>query len=295
MIFNSVTSWSMSNGTLQTNFAEPHLPPIAIELEALSERTKLGIERLCELSLSEGPDLSGIPIKKLAAVLVLLYENAGELRVLLTTRSKLLRAHPGQTALPGGKVDESDESLVHTAFREAQEEVGLPINSPYVRTLCILQPFLSQSQLLVTPVVAFLTNPTVLDTLKPCVGEVDHIFNHPLEAVLDPPFSGKEALVPRGSEDWPYAEEFHNVTDQTIKVDETETVLYRHHRLRSCASPVKGLTADILICVAGVAYDKTTTYERHPPGRGVSYLLELRMKQYRVSEGSTMSVVSSHN
>ncbi|KIJ11989.1 hypothetical protein PAXINDRAFT_118517 [Paxillus involutus ATCC 200175] len=271
----------MLNGTSQSDFADPP----AIDLGELSERTKLSIQRLCKHSLCEKPDLSGIPTKKLASVLVLLYENAGELRVLLTTRSKLLRAHPGQTALPGGKVDESDESLVHTAFREAHEEVGLPLNSPYIHTLGTLQPFLSQSQLLVTPVIVFLTNLAVLDTLKPCVGEVDHIFNHPLEAVLDPPLSGKEPLVPRGSEDWPYAEEFHNVTDQIVKVDETETVLYRHHRLRSCASPVKGLTADILICVAGVAYEKTTTYERHPPGRDVSYLLDLRMKQYGVPKG----------
>lgn len=51
----------------------------------------------------------------LAAVLVLLYEKSDELRVLLTTRSKLLRAHPGETALPGGKVDKDDASLVFTA------------------------------------------------------------------------------------------------------------------------------------------------------------------------------------
>jgi hypothetical protein len=62
-------------------------------------------------------DRSGISRKKLAAVLVLLYEKGGELRVLLTTRSKLLRAHPGQTALPGGKADETDADLVHTAVR----------------------------------------------------------------------------------------------------------------------------------------------------------------------------------
>jgi hypothetical protein len=54
---------------------------------------------------------------KLAAVLVLLYEHAGELRVLLTTRSKALRSHPGQTALPGGKVDQADRDFVQTAVR----------------------------------------------------------------------------------------------------------------------------------------------------------------------------------
>lgn len=55
------------------------------------------------------------PANKLAAVLVLLYEKAGELRVLLTTRDKSLRAHPGQVALPGGKVDTTDVDVVETA------------------------------------------------------------------------------------------------------------------------------------------------------------------------------------
>ena len=56
----------------------------------------------------------------LAAVLVVLYERpggraSGGLRVLLTTRSKELRSHPGQTALPGGKVDKTDAGVVETA------------------------------------------------------------------------------------------------------------------------------------------------------------------------------------
>ena len=48
-------------------------------------------------------------------MLVLLYEKAGELRVLLTTRDKSLRAHPGQVALPGGKVDTTDTDVFETA------------------------------------------------------------------------------------------------------------------------------------------------------------------------------------
>ena len=57
------------------------------------------------------------PRNKRAAVLVLLFElnRDGHLRVLLTTRSKSLRSHPGQTALPGGKVDPSDKDVVATA------------------------------------------------------------------------------------------------------------------------------------------------------------------------------------
>jgi len=48
----------------------------------------------------------------------MLYERPGGrggLRVLLTTRSKELRLHPGQTALPGGKVDKTDAGVVETA------------------------------------------------------------------------------------------------------------------------------------------------------------------------------------
>ena len=36
------------------------------------------------------------PTNRLAGVLALLYERDGVARVLLTTRSKLLRSHPGQ-------------------------------------------------------------------------------------------------------------------------------------------------------------------------------------------------------
>ena len=60
-------------------------------------------------------------------MLVLLYEKGGELRVLLTTRSKLLRAHPGQTALPGGKADETDADLVYTAVSSASSHVKVDV------------------------------------------------------------------------------------------------------------------------------------------------------------------------
>jgi len=84
----------------------------SVVLHRLSERSRECIERL-SLHKRDEPDLSvviyyslhtlilnrtrsNLPSSKLAAVLVILYENAGELRVVLTTRSKLLRSHPGQ-------------------------------------------------------------------------------------------------------------------------------------------------------------------------------------------------------
>ena len=53
------------------------------------------------------------------------YRDAtGELRIVLIVRTDHGH-HGGQLAFPGGRVDEHDKSLVATALREAEEEVGL--------------------------------------------------------------------------------------------------------------------------------------------------------------------------
>ena len=60
-----------------------------------------------------------------AAVLVPLYEDdAGDIRVILTKRPDWMRTHPGDVVFPGGRI-EPGESVVDTAIREAEEEIGL--------------------------------------------------------------------------------------------------------------------------------------------------------------------------
>jgi 8-oxo-dGTP pyrophosphatase MutT (NUDIX family) len=61
-----------------------------------------------------------------AAVLVPLYEVAGELHAVFTKRRDDLRRHAGEISFPGGRQDEPDEDLRITALREAEEEIGLP-------------------------------------------------------------------------------------------------------------------------------------------------------------------------
>lgn len=60
-----------------------------------------------------------------AAVLMLLFDRAGEAHLLLTKRAEHLPSHPGQISLPGGVREDSDPSLMHTALRETHEEVGI--------------------------------------------------------------------------------------------------------------------------------------------------------------------------
>ncbi|KAI0085266.1 NUDIX hydrolase domain-like protein [Irpex rosettiformis] len=240
------------------------LPVIAPKV---SEQALQHIERLLKHRPEAVESLDRTKARQ-AAVLVLLYEKPeGELRVLLTTRAKTLRTHPGQTALPGGRMDESDESIVETAYREAFEEVGLPLNHPGVHTLCLLRPFIAwtRSLVLVTPVVSFLTDFSVLENLRPCESEVDIIFDHPLEAILEPSLSASEPLVPLNSELWPSDIEYYNYADSKWSWMGGST--YRLHRFRAAAAAIKGLTADVLILTASIAYDRQPSFEWFAPGQ----------------------------
>jgi len=73
-----------------------------------------------------------------AGVLVPLYVNGGELHGVFTRRREDLRRHPGEISFPGGRSDEGDADLRSTALREAQEEIGLPLDA--VDVVGALQP-----------------------------------------------------------------------------------------------------------------------------------------------------------
>ena len=96
-----------------------------------------------------------------AAVLILLApgrdgENLGD--VLLIQRAGHLRTHAGQPAFPGGKVEESDASRIHTALREAQEETGLDPESVEILAQWP-ELWLEPSQFRVTPVLGWWQEP----------------------------------------------------------------------------------------------------------------------------------------
>ncbi len=70
--------------------------------------------------------------------------------LILTRRSKNLRNHSGQWALPGGRRDRG-ETVADTALRELSEEVGLDLAPD--RVIGTLDDFTTRSGFVITPVV----------------------------------------------------------------------------------------------------------------------------------------------
>jgi 8-oxo-dGTP pyrophosphatase MutT (NUDIX family) len=60
-----------------------------------------------------------------AAVLAALFGHPARPGLVFTERRHDLRRHGGEVSFPGGRQDTPDETLVATALREAQEEIGL--------------------------------------------------------------------------------------------------------------------------------------------------------------------------
>ncbi|MGH9030356.1 MAG: NUDIX hydrolase [Acidimicrobiales bacterium] len=119
-----------------------------------------------------------------SAVLVALFEEQGEARVVLTRRAAHLRTHKGEVSFPGGRLD-GTETPELGALREAAEEVAL--GPDLVDTVGRLSPLSTfSSRTTITPVVGLLRLRPVL-VANP--HEVEHVFDVPLsELAADGPF-----------------------------------------------------------------------------------------------------------
>jgi len=148
------------------------------------------IDRLAAALLAEGgpssdfdlnPDTHLPPDRKLRPGAVLIGVCAETAQLVLTKRSMRLKHHPGQVALPGGKVDDTDADAIAAALREAEEEVALPRGQ--VEVLGSLAAHETVTSFMITPVIGvFHGRPE----LRPEPGEVDEIFYVPLAHVTDP-------------------------------------------------------------------------------------------------------------
>ena len=118
---------------------------------------------------------------KASAVLIPLFYNQGQYHVLFTRRSEEVNFHKGQVCFPGGTRDSSDSSLLQTALREAEEEIGLMAKD--VEILGELDDRVTlTSDYVISPFVAFVPNSY---HFKANGREIREIFSIPLSFLLD--------------------------------------------------------------------------------------------------------------
>ena len=116
-------------------------------------------------------------LRQAAVALVLIEDAQGRPCFLLTMRAATLRAHAGQYALPGGRID-AGETVIEAALRETWEEIGLQLGPESV--LGELDDFITRSGYVMTPVVVWGgTNPI----LNPSPDEVAILHVVPLDDI----------------------------------------------------------------------------------------------------------------
>jgi 8-oxo-dGTP pyrophosphatase MutT (NUDIX family) len=141
-------------------------------------------EKAHKLMMPEGRNLypSNGDTPRLSAVLILFYEEEGELYFPLIKRPTYNGAHSGQMAFPGGK-HEPGESIDQTALRETHEEIGVP--SEQVELI-------GQLSDLYIPVTNMLVKPFVAISKKKPIFKLD-----PIEVAALHPVNIKEFLNPQ--------------------------------------------------------------------------------------------------
>jgi 8-oxo-dGTP pyrophosphatase MutT (NUDIX family) len=119
-----------------------------------------------------------------SAVLIPLYYQDEQFHILFTKRTELVHHHKGEISFPGGGFHISDGSLLQTALRESQEEIGL--NPDDVEVLGGLDEIITRgSPFIITPFVGVFAAGY---HFKTSTFEIAEIITVPVSDLLRPEF-----------------------------------------------------------------------------------------------------------
>lgn len=128
-----------------------------------------------------------------AGVLVPVFLDAGEPHLVFTRRTEEVRDHKGQISFPGGAREAEDPSILFTALREAQEEVGL--DPAHVDVVGELDDYETVTNYRVTPFVGFIPHPY---PYRPHPTEVAEVLEVPLAVLRDPARRSSKEILWKG-------------------------------------------------------------------------------------------------
>ncbi len=124
-----------------------------------------------------------------AAVLIPLIYRENGWTIVFTRRTETVRHHKKEISFPGGRHEDPDRDLIHTALREIQEEVGIQ----KIHVIGLLDDLLTISKYVVTPVVGFVEDNSEVDQNQINVPEIDYVLEVPIsDLVISEHFSIKE-------------------------------------------------------------------------------------------------------
>ena len=127
-----------------------------------------------------------------AAVLVPLFVRDGALWVVLTRRTETVEHHRGQISFPGGGEEPDDESLLDTALRETDEEIGVAPDDVWY--LGELSPIVTVTDFYGEPFVGAIPQPYAF---RPAEAEIAEVIEVPVAALLRPGVLERRALAGR--------------------------------------------------------------------------------------------------
>lgn len=142
------------------------------------------------ISLPKSPNST----TKKSAVLILFYPDYDSINIPLILRPQYDGMHGGQVAFPGGRNEKTDENLIRTALREAQEEIGIRTSDVQIIGE-LTELYIPPSNFLVQPVLGFMDKKPAF---YPDPREVESVFEISLDQITNPSIISHEILNVRG-------------------------------------------------------------------------------------------------
>ena len=171
------------------NFA-PSFYPMDLSIISKIKQNLTGVLPGIEAQFRMAPKIR-VPMKmdeymkrnpNISAVLILLYPKEGEWHFVLMQRHAYNGMHSNQVSLPGGKREKKDQDTMHTAIREAQEELGIDLSGLEILGR-LSDLYIQPSNYLVHPYIGYILN---TPDFIPDNSEVKELIEVPLSDLSDP-------------------------------------------------------------------------------------------------------------